>query len=323
MDKIEEIIQKFGYSGILEKKLRAIVPAITQYYGNEKLVIDTLMNVKIYLAKNYESIYDLSEKLKNNEIVYRELDKSAVSDSDMKRASGVFSNIPNITFDNEGNPKLDKYDSYIAVKYYDLDNEDERISDSTLIHEICHAIKSYNKPYEIDGDILKQRSGLIQTTYKIVREDEKIYLDLVEDNNVGIEEGINEYDTSNIYKMVTGEENKSGGYVFESEVAKGIMEHLNLKDNIRLAQFYPDKIDIQKEYNKVFKDSLDHWNIMNKKFDEVVKIGYDMFANAFNLEKWLDKNNLKMKTIQNDLITDLLQYKKLAIKKEEKSLEEI
>ena len=318
MEQVEKIIEKFRYNEKLANKLRNIVPGIVEYYGkeNEELIINTLLNDEIYITNSNENIYDLIKKLDKSDINFVE-DGMTVSDSDLKRASGVSSSIPYISIDENGNAMLDKVNRFIAFRgLYDL-NEEVIISDSTLIHEICHSIKSYNNECTLEDNVLTMRSGLIQTKYNVKNIYDKVYCELVEDKNVGIEEGVNEYDTRNICDILKIQ-NSLGGYAFESQVAKGIMEDLQLKDKILAAQFYPETINIEEEYNKVFKDNSNHFSAMNSKFDQVVKKGYDMFANMLNLEEWKKNNFLELQTLQNDLVTDLLEYKIIAVPKKEK-----
>ncbi|MEG2322020.1 MAG: hypothetical protein RSB71_00825 [Bacilli bacterium] len=252
---IDEISKKYNYSKSLKTILLEIIPVMIKYYGNENLIFKALEDTPILLCDNNETIYDLMLK---HMIID---DNTIVKKGDYMRASGVYCSDSIIE-----NNKIIGIKRFVGIKSVD------GINKKTLVHELGHLFKSYFKTFEISNDILIERSGLVETKYKLENNKKTV----ISETGVGLEEGINCYDEDNICSLL-GLKCGLSGYTASKEIAKILMnEH---SEEIRNEQFYKEgnyRVD-----NQVLTIC-----------DEIVALEYEKFANIFNKEKMLAINEI-------------------------------
>ena len=106
----------------------------------------------------------------------------------------------------------------------------------TLIHEICHLVKSYGR-LKVQDDKIIVPSGLMYNEYDLNgnRLNEGDY-----SLNVGIEEALNCYDEEQIAQSVLGPEYKSSAYHNISDLIAKLMANEEIRVAIRKAQFTGD-----------------------------------------------------------------------------------
>ena len=116
-------------------------------------------------------------------------------------------------------------------------NIDSSLPRSTLAHEICHLIKSYNR-YTIDRDNLTTNCGLIEDNYKY--NSKKNEYDRLSSKHTMFEEMFNEYDTLQIANIL-GIKCPGSVYMFKGNTISFIENNPDLYKAVRQSQFYDPK----------------------------------------------------------------------------------
>ena len=160
---IESVIKKYNYPDDLANFLRDLYPWLIEYFGSDKKDIIDAMFLDTPIFTNTNS-YEIVKK-------YGDLENlGIVKEDDFKRASGVCSFDVDVIWEN-GEYKIDKYKRVVSVSG-DISLDHVK---SGLIHEICHAIKNYYNGFIVVGDILIERSGLIEKKSKLTYVKKTIY----------------------------------------------------------------------------------------------------------------------------------------------------
>ena len=121
----------------------------------------------------------------------------------------------------------------LNIKYEIRLYKDFISSKSTLIHEICHLIKTYNR-YVIKDDNLTVYCGLIEDSYKYNSEIGDF--ESLHSKHTMFEEMFNEEDTLQIDNIL-GIKYPDGVYRFKGEAETFINSNLELYEAIRQSQF--------------------------------------------------------------------------------------
>ena len=130
--------------------------------------------------------------------------------------------MPEIKYNKDtGNYEIGDVKGIVA---FNDNNYNDKVEKSTMIHELCHAIKSANGEYEINGDILINRSGLIEKYYKLsIDENGTVTKSLMKETGVGMEEGFTSLQQEKISRKVFDDENyKLSGYASVRQMARVI-----------------------------------------------------------------------------------------------------
>ena len=144
-------------------------------------------------------------------------------------------------------------------KKFDL--KDEEYLD-TLIHEICHLVKSFNRAKVIDGKIIAP-TGLMFDEYDI----QGNKLNGEYSINVGIEEATNSYDAERVTELVLGYPYQSSAYHGVSQLVKQFMENSDIREAIKKAQFGDDS-DLTNLFGK------EELSKLMQNFDIIIKLSY-------------------------------------------------
>ena len=201
-----DIVNKHNYNEELSDFIIRVYPILVDYFKDEETVYNALMSCPIVISDSVYTAfkeYNFLESMDKNSMVKPET---------LKIANGAYESKPYISYDKEKKTyKVDKIDRIVAIKKAPLDDE---ITIGTLVHEICHLIKSYSKEYEISYDVLKQRCGFIEKLYHINSKDGIINKELIVggETGVGLEEGFNELAEEEITSRLIGKEYESKGY---------------------------------------------------------------------------------------------------------------
>ena len=196
MDEYLKTLQeKYGYNDELLVALRKIVPAFIEHYGaeNEQLILDAISNCEIHIQQENETPEEyLSEFFPDKDIGKIPTIAAAFYDS-----------MPIIKDKEISSKRL----IYITSKgSSDLQKEETM---STLVHEIGHLIKAYNKEYSIVDGQIQKRDGIATTAINI---DETEKYVSGEEEHTGLEEAINCYDEEKIMSIILGRQIDAHSY---------------------------------------------------------------------------------------------------------------
>lgn len=267
--KFEKIVQRHGYDIVFSSFLKDVYYELVKYFKNEEIVFEALFNTKIVSVEN---VYDY---MKDNDLL--EDYDTLVTNSDMKRSSGVCQSIPEIIY----NPQTNTYNIVsvkrsVAVVNLDLSRTHSK---ATLIHELCHLIKSYYNEYTIEGNILISHSGLIESHYELSFDGTKVTKKLIKEIGVGLEEGLTSVDEEEITRNIVDSEYTSSGYGVVNSVARNLLQIPDIRDIIINAQIYHDKSEI---YDKL---GIEDYIILEELANKLYELNLEMFSQAFESEK--------------------------------------
>lgn len=266
----KKIVEKYNYSSEFSLFLEQVYRELINYYGNEELVFNALYNTKIV------SVLNVYNYLKDNNLL--DSNNTMVQDGDLKRSSGVYQSIPQLSYSN-GNFRVDDIERVVAVVDFDLNDSSKK---ATLIHELCHLIKSYYNEYTIVDNKLITRSGLIESTYELKIDNGIVTKELIKEDGVGLEEGLTSVVEEEISRNIILKEYKSSGYGVVNVIARNLLEIPNISNVIINAELYHD-------YKEIFSilDIFDYRELI-RITDEVYKLVLLMFSQIFEQEKMQD-----------------------------------
>ena len=202
-----------------------------------------------------------------------------------------------------------------------------------LIHEMGHSIKGFVKEFNIqkkdNKTILLERSGLIETNYEVLNEKDKIILKLISEKNVGLEEGIQALEEEELMNrilyhkthnkhqlpkecqeyldLIEIEKYKTKGYSIQKTIANELLKESGLERRVAKQQLLA-KGNIEQEYNSKFESEENHWQKLNERIDESVRMTYDKFSNIFNLDQWKKENGEREKENLNAIGAEIREY---------------
>lgn len=216
---VDTIKNKFGYREDLCEFLEKVLPIMITHFGEDKReqILKTFSNVEIHIEKEKETYADfVRERFGPSADTYHPVG-----------AAGVY--IPNVHADENRN--IIENGVVYAFKTLGKDKFDfDNVSNvSTLIHEMCHAIKGYGK-YAVVGDKIVRTTGF-RIPYAGLSDNE------IEDIGVGLDEAFNCYDEEVITSAFFGIEYKTGGYSHITDVISELMEHEDIREAVRTALF--------------------------------------------------------------------------------------
>ena len=286
---IESVIEKYNYPADLANFLRDLYPWLIEYFGSDKKDIIDAMFLDTPIFTNTNS-YEIVKK-------YGDLENlGIVKEDDFKRASGVCSFDVDVIWEN-GEYKIDKYKRAVSVSG---DISEDRVK-SDLIHEICHAIKTYYNGFVICGDILIERDGLIIRRSKLINENNRVRKALIEEHNVAFEEGLNSLAEEWLAKKVIDPDYEVKGYGLITQMARNVVRGLDCLPELINAQIYKTDVDFIPEYEKLMAIS-----------DLIYPKNLELFEAIFDKEKF-NKINAELQSIiindYNPLIKEIITTK--------------
>ena len=286
---IESVIEKYNYPADLANFLRDLYPWLIEYFGSDKKDIIDAMFLDTPIFTNTNS-YEIVKK-------YGDLENlGIVKEDDFKRASGVCSFDVDVIWEN-GEYKIDKYKRAVSVSG---DISEDRVK-SDLIHEICHAIKTYYNGFVICGDILIERDGLIIRRSKLINETDRVRKVFLEEHNVAFEEGLNSLAEEWLAKKVIDPDYEVKGYGLITQMARNVVRGLDCLPELINAQIYKTDVDFIPEYEKLMAIS-----------DLIYQKNLELFEAIFDKEKF-NKINAELQSIiindYNPLIKEIITTK--------------
>ena len=286
---IEKLIEKYNYPDDLANFLRDLYPWLIEYFGSDKKDIIDAMFLDTPIFTNTNS-YEIVKK-------YGDLENlGIVKEDDFKRASGVCSFDVDVIWEN-GEYKIDKYKRAVSVSG---DISEERVK-SDLIHEICHAIKTYYNGFVICGDILIERDGLIIRRSKLINDTDRVRKVFLEEHNVAFEEGLNSLAEEWLAKKVIDPDYEVKGYGLITQMARNVVRGLDCLPELINAQIYKTDVDFISEYEKLMAIS-----------DLIYQKNLELFEAIFDKEKF-NKINAELQSMiindYNPLIKEIITTK--------------
>ena len=286
---IESVIEKYNYPDNLANFLRDLYPWLIEYFGSDKKDIIDAMFLDTPIFTNTNS-YEIVKK-------YGDLENlGIVKEDDFKRASGVCSFDVDVIWEN-GEYKIDKYKRAVSVSG---DISEDRVK-SDLIHEICHAIKTYYNGFVICGDILIERDGLIIRRSKLINDTDRVRKVFLEEHNVAFEEGLNSLAEEWLAKRVINPDYEVKGYRLITQMARNVVRGLDCLPELINAQIYKTDVDFIPEYEKLMAIS-----------DLIYQKNLELFEAIFDKEKF-NKINAELQSIiindYNPLIKEIITTK--------------
>ena len=286
---IERVIEKYNYSVDLANFLRDLYPWLIEYFGSDKKdIIDaTLLDTPIFTNTNSYEIVKKYGDLENLGIV---------KEDDFKRSSGVCSFDVDVVYENK-EFKISNYKRAVSVAR-DLSLDYIK---SGLIHEICHAIKTYYNGFVILGDILIERDGLIIRRSKLINDTDRVRKVFLEEHNVAFEEGLNSLAEEWLAKKVIDPDYEVKGYGLITQMARNVVRGLDCLPELLNAQIYKTDVDFIPEYEKLMAIS-----------DLIYQKNLELFEAIFDKEKF-NKINAELQSIiindYNPLIKEIITTK--------------
>lgn len=286
---IERVIEKYNYSVDLANFLRDLYPWLIEYFGSDKKdIIDaTLLDTPIFTNTNSYEIVKKYGDLENLGIV---------KEDDFKRSSGVCSFDVDVVYENK-EFKISNYKRAVSVAR-DLSLDYIK---SGLIHEICHAIKTYYNGFVILGDILIERDGLIIRRSKLINDTDRVRKVFLEEHNVAFEEGLNSLAEEWLAKKVIDPDYEVKGYGLITQMARNVVRGLDCLPELINAQIYKTDVDFIPEYEKLMAIS-----------DLIYQKNLELFEAIFDKEKF-NKINAELQSIiindYNPLIKEIITTK--------------
>ena len=286
---IERVIEKYNYPDDLANFLRDLYPWLIEYFGSDKKdIIDaTLLDTPIFTNTNS---YEIVKK-------YGDLESlGIVKEDDFKRSSGVCSFDVDVVYENK-EFKISNYKRAVSVAR-DLSLDYIK---SGLIHEICHAIKTYYNGFVILGDILIERDGLIIRRSKLINDTDRVRKVFLEEHNVAFEEGLNSLAEEWLAKKVIDPDYEVKGYGLITQMARNVVRGLDCLPELINAQIYKTDVDFIPEYEKLMAIS-----------DLIYQKNLELFEAIFDKEKF-NKINAELQSIiindYNPLIKEIITTK--------------
>lgn len=261
---IETIIEKYGYSVQLANLLRRVYPFIVEYFNDESIVFNALDITPIIFTGN------LYECLVKNDLLGAIDDTAIVTEEDVKYALGGYIVEPIFKYNKEENKYvLDKIKRMVALNIQRL-SQDAIIP--TLIHEICHVIKSHQGEIEIDGNVATLHSGICNYTYNLsLNSDGTVKRTLINESGVGLEEGLNTLTEEQITSRVYGREYKNSEYYLTKEMVLKIFKFgfKDIENTLLEAQIYHDNSKLESLMGEGFYEFM---NFIDKVYDTNLEV---------------------------------------------------
>ena len=290
---IETIITKFNYDKELSDFLRKLYPEFINYLGPDKepIIYEALLNTPIVLCNN---IYSLLQQ--ENFLNYS--NSSLVSTDDLKRATGVYEALPIIKYNPETNTYyLAEIKRIVAINAPDFTSE---YSQTTLIHELSHLIKSYYEECHITNDYLTTRSGLITTIEKLTFQDGVVKQTLVSEQSIGLEEGLTSLMEEEIAQKIVNPNYQVHGYGVINAIARTLCERFNLKEMFLNAQVLNTKNSLITELDNILMPNA--YAKLDDVTTKIYALSLKMYAQIFNPTKMQQISTELTKLIENEYL---------------------
>lgn len=262
------IAEKHNYSLELAEFLEKVYNEFLLYYPAEfhSIIQEAFLSCPVISASNcYTALKD------NGLYDENAIGEKIVSDGDLKRASGCYSSNPDIVYDK--NSKTYHIKSIKRGVIFNNSGLNHDYIKAVLIHELAHLVKAFYAEYEIKGDILFERSGLIETQYRLSYDGSKVTKTLIQETGVGLEEGFTSLVEERITRKIVNPEYKVVGYGIVKKIASSLSKYEAI---ITRAEFYKDKKELIDEFQE------DYYFELESVVDTLYSKTLTLFSNLLN-----------------------------------------
>ena len=268
----DDIVKKHGYVGDLKSFLKQVYDEFVLYYGSdqESIIYEAFLNCPLVNENCYTA-------LKSRGFLDNILGDSLVSESDLKRASGVYSSHPTLVYDeNTGKYQITDIKRIVVISNLDLKLEYVR---SAIIHELSHLVKSYYNEFSVDdNNILIEKSGLLERKYQLTGREKAINMHLIEERATGLEEGFTSLAEEEISKKIINPDYKVSGYGTVTLVAKQLSQIPDALIKMKMAEIYKDKSELYETFG-------DDYYKLEEVVDKMYEYSLAQFASLFDRKK--------------------------------------
>lgn len=274
---INNIINKFQYPKDLADLIKSIYEELLFEFGFdfEPIIYEAFLNTEIV---NCTNVYDC---LKSKGMLENQYGEQSVKEGDLKRATGVYIRYPVIEFNKlSGKFEITSTTGVIAISNINLARDYIK---GTIIHECGHMIKGYYKEFDIDGDILTTRSGLIETKERLSLKDGVVVREVISEKGVGLEEGLNSVLESDIAHKLISENYDVSGYKLVASIASNFLIENELKKRILSAQILKEKDELIAFFDSYFMEGA--YEKLEDLTDRLYRLGLKQFSEIFSPDK--------------------------------------
>ena len=277
MYNFEEIIKKYNYDEEFSKLLYQIYSEIVSYYGNEEIVYNAFLNAEI---RSVPSIYDY---LSENDML--ENDNTLITESELKKSTGLYTSKEIIEKRNH-DFKISEIKRVVLIKDFDINDTEKK---ATLIHELCHMVKSYENEYVVKGNILVKNSGIIEQYYRLESENGKVRKKLIKEHGIGLEEGLTALAEVFITRKLFDEKYNQSTYGSVYALAENLTQIIN-GSLIKYAEMHHDR--------DILYEKVDNYEYLEKLADLAFKLNLEIYR-SFDQEKIEEIKNIIFRLIED------------------------
>lgn len=266
--KQNDLVKELG-----KTNYRKVRGSLEHYFGDKRLVRGALKNANYSFFANGEEYKELIAPHVTGEALKGWNDKENLYQS----SASVFSNFIVVPVDNERFEIRSQKPSVFIPKLPDLNPDDY----NSLVHELCHLIKSYCNPTIVTKDGFIRRNGLIEYYYQMYLNDEEVFIEQFETKGRAIEEAFTSIQAEEIieYYLFPKEE------IEIDEIYKEYYKKIYYCDDFRrslfLAELYGDKERLVERFNRLTSNS---WQVFEDGSDEL----YVKFINSHTEEEMIE-----------------------------------
>jgi hypothetical protein len=295
---LEQLKQQYNYNDKTIKALAKIIPALIKYYSieYEEIILSALKETEIICCNSYQTISNIKEQEKLT---------PTIGTSEIKKIEndGIYlSNIKIIYNELQNKYEIIKLNRKIIISHtFNLDSPKGL---EVLILTICRLIKSYNEEYQIEGNTLIHKEGLSKTIKKILKEEDKITLNIQEEKLIGLHIGSLLYDTEQIESIILKDKYNTHQYNYLKLIIKYIKENIDLKETITEDEILKDNT-LKKIYDKE-----ENYEKLSHTIDKCLEKEHNMLMFALNREEKNKQEKELQEILEKEIILELLTLKK-------------
>jgi len=237
---------KFQYNEELKTFLTILYKELIKYLGSENagLIAEALSTTPIIFTNN------VHRSLMEEEMLEESFNNQAVQKSDFERSSGAHSSKAIIKYNQALNTfELESVKHVIIINAKDLNSVENK---AALIHELSHLLKSFYLGYQIVGDILVERSGLMEKYYRLSYENNQVIKKFIGEKAVGLEEGLTAVMEKDLVRTFVDPEYEVTGYATSELLARRQCEEYHLRNELLNAELFGRKEELIQFYDTKF-----------------------------------------------------------------------
>ena len=242
LNKINKI---YNYDQKIINALSKILPNLIKYYGlqYENIIYEALENCEIILCNSYETIVSVVKKNTLSVEVLNDI----LRENENKYGTGLYFSSPLVIYDEFSNKfKISKINRKIIISHtYNLDSPK---GIEILTYSLCSLIKSYNNEYEIHDNYIYKRTGFFKEKRQIIYKNNICILRYISSFGLGLEKGLNIFDTDRIVSMVLNDDYKCYEYNSLFKIVYVLKDKLKLKEKLENSEIMNSKKFIN-DYN--------------------------------------------------------------------------